>query len=151
MGTNYYIKGYKESSDEGDNHLSPDWHIGKLSAAGQFCFDCGISLCKGQTHYDNEFYEKCPLCMKSCEVEAMSPPEAARKRTGVGYSCSFTFAMYWGALVDRLHQEFGDNYEDMKTIVSENGEQLTYQEFLKMVRMVPPALRFRHLLGKKFS
>ena len=43
MGTNYYLTGYK-NDDEKD---SAEFHIGKRSAAGLFCFDCGVTLCKG--------------------------------------------------------------------------------------------------------
>ena len=40
MGTNYYLKGHR-----GDDN--PKYHIGKRSAAGLYCWDCHITLCKG--------------------------------------------------------------------------------------------------------
>lgn len=40
MGTNFYLKGHRGDDD-------PKYHIGKRSAAGLYCWDCRITLCKG--------------------------------------------------------------------------------------------------------
>ena len=42
MGTNFYLIGIPEGEDDSD----PRWHIGKRSAAGMYCFDCGVTLCE---------------------------------------------------------------------------------------------------------
>lgn len=50
MGTNYYARGYRRIAD-----MDPQYHIGKRSAAGLYCWDCGKTLCKdGESgiHFD---------------------------------------------------------------------------------------------------
>ena len=68
MGTNFYIKGSPKTANLDD----PKWHIGKRSAAGLYCFDCGVTLCEqGEkfvhlTHYlvDKDDETKKPLELK---------------------------------------------------------------------------------------
>ena len=44
MGTNFYVrKLYKEHSSVDDCKI----HIGKRCASGWWCWDCGVTLCKG--------------------------------------------------------------------------------------------------------
>ncbi len=48
MGTNFYLHGYRSFSN-----MDPTFHIGKRSAAGLYCWDCRLTLCKwgeGQIH-----------------------------------------------------------------------------------------------------
>lgn len=62
MGTNFYwVKSPKEF--EGNNILQ---HIGKRSASGYYCEDCGITFCKGGTQDIHsgwgDWYNDCPVC-----------------------------------------------------------------------------------------
>ena len=138
MGTNYYIKGAPEEEE-----MKPIWHIGKTSAAGRFCFECDVTLKEGgaeRIHHDDKFYDSCPYCGSECHKS---------------YASSFTFAMTFEQLVDRLQELFGEEGkafdEDEKMIVNEYGEKLSYMEFLEKLRHIPTSLRLRHNLGKEFS
>ena len=92
MGTNFYWKD-KESwiqklqKSEGKymdffNDDSPEKHIGKRSATGQYCFKCCKTLCKegeARVHYtESHWYDKCPKCHKIDNVKT---------------TCSFTWTM----------------------------------------------------------
>lgn len=63
MGTNYYRM--DRPADEYEDE-DPRRHIGKRSAAGAFCWDCGLTLCKGgneRIHFsDSEWHDACPQC-----------------------------------------------------------------------------------------
>ena len=83
MSTNYYVRGYRHHDAEG--------HIGKRSAAGLYCWNCKITLCKGgleRIHYDAEWYTACPQCGTFPPVD--SP---LTRHTGVSHCCSFTWAI----------------------------------------------------------
>jgi len=43
MGTNYYTINTDERKID---HMDPEFHIGKRSAAGMYCWNCGLTLCK---------------------------------------------------------------------------------------------------------
>ena len=172
MGTNYYIKGYNTEKNDQDEDC-PKWHIGKRSAAGKFCFDCGITLCKGGAagvHYDDDWYDKCPICGKKYVKEEMDKSsgglelgfnkDATVLKDGVSTTSSFYFAMDYPELVDRLQEEFGkDNppdgdkrYDvDQKIIEDEYGREFSYMEFLDLMRPIPTSLFFKHLIGQEFS
>ena len=64
MGTNFY---FMSEDDEIDRH------IGKRSAAGYFCWDCGLSLCAaGHDAVHNGktvFLDKCPVCGQAKQEE----------------------------------------------------------------------------------
>ena len=92
MGTNFYwkklpkeLKQYEKNIQTitNDKHMNPLWHIGKRSAAGRYCEDCGTTFCRNGTsriHYDDNpyelfskeykeaqkhyWYDKCPICGK---------------------------------------------------------------------------------------
>ena len=165
MGTNYYIKGYdKTNDDDTDSRMDPKWHIGKRSAAGPFCFDCGITLCKGgpsKVHYNAEWHKKCPTCGKEHAIEEMEESAVGlelgfnknpnKLKAGVGSACSFTFAMKLGDLITRVKEEFGKSPNDIKVIVNEYGEEFTYMEFSNLLKPIPHSLRFKDMLGKEFS
>lgn len=124
MGTNFYIKGHRNSDD-------PRYHIGKRSAAGLYCWDCGVTLCKGgesRVHYGDGFFDKCPNCGKGREEEPLSESSAGRelgfnhskpvKKTGVQSCSSFTWARDLGRI---------------RCIVDEYGRAYTREEFHKML------------------
>ena len=106
MGTNFYVRGYRH--DDG-----PMTHIGKRSAAGLYCWDCGVTLCKGgesQVHMgrwedqDERWYKKCPKCGKSPLKESFETSSSGRelgfnktqptKKTGVQSCSSFSWCVF---------------------------------------------------------
>jgi hypothetical protein len=128
MGTNFYVKGHRGNDD-------PKFHIGKRSAAGLYCWDCGVSLCKGgaaRVHYENDFFDKCPKCGKSHEKETLSTScvgrelgfntEKPEKKTGVKGCSSFTWARPIGHI---------------KNIVDEYGTEYTLEEFRAVLEECP--------------
>lgn len=64
MGCNFYI--YNPETKE----LK---HIGKRSAAGRYCWDCGVTLCIDGEYYvhysDHAWYDYCPKCGRTKDDE----------------------------------------------------------------------------------
>lgn len=132
MGTNFYVRGWKSA-----NAMDPKYHIGKRSAAGLYCWDCGLTLCKGgeaKVHYDSEWYKQCPQCGKKPKNEGIAHSaagrelgfnsEAPRRKTGVSSCCSFNWVMEPGQFLDRkvtVWNEYGDNFsmDEFKAILEE--------------------------------
>jgi hypothetical protein len=109
MGTNFY--------------LLNGTHVGKRSAAGLYCWDCGITLCKngndsvhaGHRDMPHEtgcdrgwtcrcgWYDACPKCGASPAKESLDTGSAGRElgfnsskpkpKTGVATCSSFSWAM----------------------------------------------------------
>ncbi len=108
VGTNFYWIKQPEEFKNNDILI----HIGKRSAAGHYCIDCGVTFCKDgiqDIHSgDSEWYDKCPIC------------------GGEGtYVTSFTWtAMKQKEVINRL---IGSN---KKLIEDEYGERYTPKEFL---------------------
>ena len=159
MGTNYYIKGYPENDSD-----NPIWHIGKRSAAGSFCFDCGITLCKGganRVHYDDDWYNECPRCRKKPIIENIENSAVGielgyfknptKLKEGVASASSFTFAMSFMDISSRVLEEFKNCPNDTKVIEDEYGREFTYMEFVRLVKAIPKSLHFKHEIGKEFS
>ena len=144
MGTNFYLKGHIYNDD-------PKYHIGKRSAAGYYCWDCGITLCvagEEQVHYgrgaDNEWYTECPKCRKKPMEESFESSSVGRElgfnkskpevKTGVASCSSFTWARKLGR-VKKIEDEYGRRY--------------TRKEFEQMLTECP--IQFEHVIGKEFS
>lgn len=57
-----------------------DEHIGKRSAAGLYCWDCGITLCKdreaGNHLSESKWFEACHKCGKKREEETLGESSA---------------------------------------------------------------------------
>lgn len=130
MGTNFYwretpreFKRYKANVENyigncDDNPNNVLLHIGKRSAAGLYCYECGTTLNKHGTDYAHDcmyddWYEVCPIC--------------GREGTPI---CTFrwTFMKHkW--LIEKLAGEGCRQY----LIVDENDEEYTPLEFLQAV------------------
>ena len=99
MGTNFYFRGHRDD----DN---PEFHIGKRSAAGLYCWDCRITLCRegeSKVHKRPTWYNSCPSCgqmpvKESLEVSAVGRELGFNKsqprfKVGVKGCSSFSWAM----------------------------------------------------------
>jgi hypothetical protein len=147
MGTNFYVRGWKSH-----DHMDPKFHIGKRSAAGLWCWDCGVTLCKNgpeRVHYDApDWFKHCPVCGKEPVNEGLTHSSAGRelgfneepfgKKTGVSSCSSFTWCM--------------DPEKFLKkrvTIWNEYGDNFSHDEFLKILEECP--IQSRWSIGQWFS
>ena len=123
MGTNFYFI-------DGEKQI----HIGKQSAAGLFCWDCGLSLCKeghDKIHYGNtHFAKKCLICGKEYKKETLNESAAGRElgfnknkpkvKTGVATYSSFTWAISQGQFINLpIKDEYNRIINDFSAILSE--------------------------------
>lgn len=145
MSTNFYWKVEKQILPTGDEveyeRMDPAVHIGKRSAAGLFCWDCGVTLCSGgisKVHHGYEFLKECPKCgmakngKKDNNAPALvelgfSPPRSGRP-SGVTGACSFS----WAQDPVRVRLICSDHLDD-ELIEDEYGRPLTCGEFLEMI------------------
>ena len=157
MGTNFYIRGYANRDEED----SIDHHIGKRSAAGLWCWDCNITMCKGgvaNLHAGfGAWHEKCPQCGQSKSEEALENSSAGRelgfnkskpqKKTGIKSCCSFTWGIAGSfekltSLIkvrgSRECQSCHREYDDPeKCIENEYGDLFTLGEFKEVLSECP--------------
>lgn len=139
MGTNYY---WKETYDADGDNEGIQCHIGKRSAAGRYCWDCGTTFNTRGTesvHYsshDTNWVEACPACGKMPEesrdkestamVDLGFAKQSNLSLQGVGYCSSFTWTLMkhkWklSSLV-RSEEKVG---------INEYGDEFTAKEFLE--------------------
>lgn len=143
MGTNYYLlRRVKEYES---------LHVGKRSAAGHYCWDCRITLCKGGNkdihEGDKEWHETCPVCGKApnesgwdnaagLELGLAKSSYPIEAKHGVSSCSSFT----WDISPERFaalkeSRQLIDEY-DRKTTVGEFRSMLKNQcpiEYIKLV------------------
>ena len=139
MGTNFYT--------------TKGTHIGKRSAAGLYCWDCGKTLCKdgedGIHTGKSDWQSRCPKCGKHALDHDFSKstvgveigfalPYTPDERCGVSTCSSFSWAVRPSA-VTRL-----------KKIKDEYGRQHTLAEFIDMVLANCP-IQFMDSIGSEFS
>jgi hypothetical protein len=163
MGTNFYIAGHAHDD-------SPKWHIGKRSAAGLFCWDCNITLCKFGNegiHRGNgtpsmvdldharRWHARCPLCKKARQDEGTASSgsrelgfnkTAPKAKKGVATCASFTWAMSQEDLKAKLKK--WQNQPAKKVIVDEYEHLFTAAEFEAVLSECP--VRFE-MIGQEFS
>lgn len=151
MGTNFYDEKYKCKHCGQDSALDPQYHIGKRSAAGLYCWDCGITLGKrgevGVHYSESGWYDKCQKCGKSPIKESLGEGAAGRelgfnkssykKKKGVASCSSFRWAMT------------KKQYKKIKKIVDEYGRKYTKKEFEKMLEECP--IQYYNMIGEEFS
>lgn len=144
MGTNYYT--------------TKDKHIGKKSAAGYYCWDCNITLCKNGNegihkgcHHkhlmfcDCGWHKKCPTCGGPPRKETLDNSAVGRelgfnkqpygKKKGVTTCSSFT----WAHRFKKLPRKIKDEYDRV----------FTTKEFEKILEECP--VQYFHLIGREFS
>jgi len=159
MGTNYYIKGWNEN-----DAMNPNYHIGKRSAAGAYCFDCGITLClRGEKAVhdseDSEWSDICPICNKKSTEETFENSSVGlelgfnhnpvEKKEGVRSCSSFSWAMSKIMLHVKAAEVMFDNAKKDSSsdashkvageicIVNEYDKEFTLQQFLDIVEACP--------------
>jgi len=137
MGTNFYL-------------LNGE-HIGKRSAAGPYCWDCDVTLCRGgeeAIHMGWAFYDYCPVCGQKPVDEPFEASTPGRelgfnkskpgKKTGVRSCASFTWAMLSSSKVFRKKRKIRDEY----------GRIYTKKEFDKILEECP--IKFYDMLNQEF-
>ena len=134
MGTNYYWKpeyiiglGQKDPLSDED----PKVHIGKSSAAGPYCWDCGVTLNMGgsrEVHYGKyAWYDACPICgCTTKKTEALG--ESLGPKEGVQSCLSFL----WTAMGHK-HRIMAMAADPNSILISETGQEFTAQEFIENV------------------
>ena len=154
MGTNYYI-------------IETEKHIGKRSAAGAYCWDCSLTLCKdGKTHVhdgNSKTSNFCPNCGQKAEKEDWTNSTGGRelgfntntpeKKTGVKSCSSFTWAIdpmeIIDIIVDKVNKICKNNEENIKIIKDEYDREFSFDEFKNILEECP--IRFYNLIGREFS
>ena len=164
MSTNFYFRGYRHDDD-------PTRHIGKRSAAGDYCWDCKRTLCPGgeaMIHYEADPWPKtCPSCGKSKEEEGWtsaagrelgfnsSPPGP---KTGVRSASSFCWAMnpkdFWGIvrssdLTPPVCSACFRRFDDGIPIEDEYGRLYSVEEFEAVILECP--IQETDEVGERFS
>ncbi len=136
MGTNFYKKHNKK-------------HIGKRSAAGWYCWDCGITLCKDGNEAIHQgtsgWHKQCPECNTNIPAETLVNSSAGRelgfntdppqKKTGVASCSSFT----WAISNSKLRCVVADEY----------GRTFTAEQFRAMLEECP--IQYTQSIGREFS
>lgn len=141
MGTNFFWlklmdKAYGKDRGPTDN---PEIHIGKRSAAGWYCWDCGLTLCKdgaaGLHGGKSGWYDTCPECGKAPQKEGMDESTGGlelgfaragfQEHEGVRSVSSFTYAQDPEAVQERLLLRW--------RVVDEYEREYTADEFQKLV------------------
>lgn len=123
-----------------------EFFIGKRSAAGLYCWDCSLTLCKdgeARIHYGygDHFLDACPRChAKPIEENWTSGGPAAvelgfskprqERPAGVRGCSSFT----WHFPQEKVHRELEAAGLDRKTVRDEYDREITGGEFLQMIK-----------------
>jgi hypothetical protein len=173
MGTNFYWKVPKkprkpvtlptgvvlDAYDVGAKSEDPRIHVGKRSAAGPYCWDCSITLCKEGPqaihHGHASWYEACPTCDKrqdlppgkwnrSASIELGFAQADEVRPTGVVCCSSFT----WAQDPDKVRDALKAKAEKI-VVVDEYDRTYTERAFLAMLHANCP-IEFREMIGKAF-
>ena len=164
MGTNFYKRGHCREDD-------PDNHLGKRSAAGLYCWDCGVTLCKAgesrihHSGFDREatWYTKCPQCGAEPMGADISTSAVGRElgfnkaapaaKRGVDGCASFTWAMpqeVYLALGPEVCPTCGSQYDDPEKIIEDEYGTLYTREEFEAVLTECPVIYVEHT-GTEFS
>lgn len=163
MGTNFYLRGHRDD----DN---PDFHIGKRSAAGLYCWDCKITLCRegeSQVHYRPTWYNACPKCNQEFVKESLEDSTVGRElgfnksqpqvKIGVKGCSSFSWAMESEKLFQVCFYQPRQTYLPFLSpivelpeyiIEDEYGQLYTSTEFRQILDECP--IQFKDLIGRQF-
>lgn len=144
MGTNFYILGHKDND-------TPEYHIGKRSAAGLYCWNCNKTLCKdgilGIHTGKSEWYDACPDCGAKPIKETLENSAAGielgfaknlQPFAAVTSVCSFTWAMKPSNILGKI-----------VIIEDEYGIHYSMEGFLKMLKTICP-IEYYSSIGQEF-
>lgn len=154
MGTNFFWNDGKEIED----NMDPEFHIGKRSAAGLYCWDCGVSLCEdGNSSVHSErsaWHSECPMCGSNPTEEkegnpvmvelGFSSPRDSRPR-GVRGASSFSWAQEPTFVIWKC-----EDCPDEPLVIDEYGKELSGKAFLGMLKNNCP-IRFTRFIDTWFS
>jgi len=125
-------------------------HIGKRSAAGMYCWDCGVSLCIGgkyEVHTGKPFQSKCPVCGKNANNESLENSSVGRElgfnqnkpmiKKGVSSCSSFTWA------------NENDILNTKRKVIDEYGRKYSIDDFHNILQECP--IQFMGFIGTEFS
>lgn len=143
MGTNFYW------TDRNRREI----HIGKRSAAGDYCWDCCVTLCKdgneGVHLNRSEWWSRCPNCGAKPTRESLDQSTAGRelgfnesspkKKTGVCSCSSFNWATDPTSFLLGMPKSITDEY----------GRKYSAKEFKQVLEECP--IRYYQHIGVDFS
>ena len=161
MSTNFY-----EALRDKNSIVFRGQHIGKRGAAGMYCWDCKVTLCRGgrqaihsggkyilthpyvqwRNERAKEWFDSCQGCGQKALEEPLHKSSVglelgfnhtAEVKHGVASCSSFTWDIEPGAM------------EGIDEIVYEYGELYTFLEFAEMLKSCP--IRYTELIGRDFS
>lgn len=162
MGTNFY-----DAIKSPVGVVSEGRHIGKRSAAGLYCWNCKLTLCRGGKEavhtggsrfirlFDSNWaaerakgwYDACPGCGQREVSESLEESSAGRElgfnkssprsKDGVASCSSFCWAVPPGAI------------EGIGEIVDEYGRLFSLAEFIQVLEECP--IQYTDLIGRDFS
>lgn len=132
-------------------------HIGKRSAAGLWCWDCSLTLCKGgesgiHTSKNSEWFSCCPRCQKKptekdhamkVELGQASPRQELPK--GVSSCSSFSWALDKTAF-----HKWAEENPEVVNIHDEYGREYSAAQFVEMLRLSCPVQK-HDSIGVEFS
>lgn len=178
MGTNFYWKNPEKTTgqstqDEEDSSLT---HIGKRSAAGNYCFGCGITLIHNDVviGFDGSIgngrnklvhsgqagqSDTCPQCgagkaretlessAAGLELGFQERPPVPEEQQGVRTCTSFGWAQDPGWVLKKLFELQDDNGT---VVIDEYDREYTAREFLHGVLVACP-LWFTDSVGMSFT
>lgn len=158
MGTNFYWIDPDKVGVPTD--IATRDHIGKRSAAGWYCWDCGVPLVRGGdihlVHTSHDVHmDTCPRCGQGKPEEnftsgasaielGFAEPRKSRKRRGVSSCSSFSYGQD-----PTIVQAICEQYANEDVVADEYGQEMTGQEFMSMVFSNCP-IQFTHSIGVDF-
>lgn len=166
MGTNFYWivqeDGHTPAGDAvgaSPSDMDPNYHLGKRSAAGWYCYDCRTPLVEGgerAVHSDTALdYEQCPKCgagkpdsgtfYNTAMVELGFAVPATTRLTGVQTASSFS----WAQDPERVLAVCAA-YPQRVIITDEYERTYTGSAFQRMLDSGCP-IRFTGSIGDMFS
>lgn len=159
MGTNFYWRVESPTLPTGHqveiniDTIDPSIHIGKRSAAGPYCYDCGTTLCRdGEAHvhdgppvrhYANGHVVMSDYLERERERWHQTCPGCGKRSEDVGRACSFSWAQD-PETVKRICRERPDDV----LIEDEYGDTFTGAGFLAELDGCP--IVFTHSIGAQF-
>lgn len=161
MGTNFYIRGHRRDD-------SPEFHLGKRSAAGLYCWDCKETLCLDGTSGVHEsksgWATMCLTCGQKPNIESIGASTAGRelgfnqdtprRKSGVSSCSSFRWAMEEKDMIGKIAEiekcpNCDHPYPDTdKVIEDEYGSPYTLAQFRQILQECP--IQYQDSIGQVF-